>query len=157
MGVTMLTTRPCSGNCKKDGYLGYIINMSGTPKDRPPRCWTTGRNECEQWKGCQDPAGIEFRMSLAGGWQNEECDRRSDNPYNCHHKPRVEDVGLTRFETCVKGSAPGGPTCSITYVDVRPDGASEQRAPRIQGLLSTMSSARKPSKRKPTKWEVGER
>jgi hypothetical protein len=148
----MLTTRPCSGNCKKDGYLGYIINMSATPKDRPPRCWTTGRLECEQWKGCQDPAGVEFRMSLAGGWQNEECDRRSDNPYNCHHKPRVEDQGVTTFETCKRGDPPGSPSCSTTTVHVGPNGATEVRGDRGAGLAFTV-----PKKRKPTTWAPGER
>src|SRR5687768_9094410 len=41
----------------QDGlYLGYRYNFDATPKSKRPFCaHAPGRQECEQWKPCQDP------------------------------------------------------------------------------------------------------
>lgn len=127
-GVGFLTTRPCSGDCRKDGYVGYIVNISSTPHSRPPFCGHKPGNACEQWQvgggGCQDPDGPEFTMSLRGGWQDAPVDKRSNNNWNAHHKPRFEDLGETTFQACPAGVQPGGIGCGWLRMDLREDGVS---------------------------------
>ena len=126
----MLAPRTCAPGCVRDGYLGYVVNFSATPKSDASRGHCPHRPEqrfCEQLYACQDPRGADIWISLPGHFTNDICDARSDNPYNCHHKPKANETGRTTFKTCPKDSGPNDPRCRSFVVDVTPDG------PRFEG------------------------
>jgi hypothetical protein len=124
MGGSMLAPRDC-GNCRDRGYLGYVVNYTATPLTTVG-C-TGGRNKCEMPRACQDRRGASIWISLAGRFENDECDARSDNPFNCHHKPEANQVGLTTFTSCPFGVRPPNPQCVSKVIDVQPDGPREVR------------------------------
>jgi hypothetical protein len=123
----MLQPRTCAPGCQRDGYLGYVINWTATELISantglcPP-----GRNRCEMPRACQDPRGAYTWLYLPGVFDMGICDQRSDNFFNCHHKPKAHETGLTYFISCPWGVEPprppaSNPLCTIHVVDVRPD------------------------------------
>jgi hypothetical protein len=126
MGGSMLAPRTCAPGCLKDGYLGYVVNWTATPlvDGRTFVCYDgegNRRARCEQPKSCQDPRGASIYITLPGKFENDECDARSDNPYNCHHKPKSDETGVTTFTSCPHGAPPTDSRCVSKKVDVRPD------------------------------------
>lgn len=127
VGGSMLQPRYCAPGCVKDGYLGYVVNWTGTPLiSSDTGLCAPGRNRCEMPKACQDPRGVYTWLYMPGVFGLGICDERSDNPFNCHHKPRANEVGVTYFVSCPWGVMPPEPParhplCTIQRVDVRPD------------------------------------
>jgi hypothetical protein len=135
MGGSMLAPRNCAPGCVKDGYLGYVINWTATPlvSGDLVACFDehgNRRRRCEMPKQDQDPRGAYTWLYLPGVFDLGICDQRSDNYYNCHHKPKANETGVTYFISCPFGVQPPippseHPLCSIHRVDVRPDGPRE--------------------------------
>ena len=134
MGVNVLTQRDCGEACRKQGYLGYVLNFSATPKSKPPFCGhAPDRLECEQYKPCQDgindlengSAGPQIFLTMPGKFTNDVCDKRSDNTFNCHHKPKKDETGLLIVTACPQGDAPTSARCSSRRFDVQEHGFSE--------------------------------
>lgn len=122
VGIQEHARRSC-GQCVKDGYLGVIITASATPKSAAPYCGhASDRRECEQWRPCQDGytdwtnpnLGPDLLMTLPGHWTDARCDKRSDNNYLCHHKPRREEVGVMTFKACPRGARPDDQRCGVS-------------------------------------------
>lgn len=123
VGGSMLQPRDCGEACRRQGYLGYVVNYTSTElvsaRDYP--C-PGGRQRCEMPVACQNPLGADIYISLPGHFTNDICDARSDNPFNCHHKPKANETGVTTFTSCPKGAPPTDPRCVSNRIDVRPDG-----------------------------------
>ena len=122
VGIQEHARRSC-GQCVRDGYLGIIITASATPKSVPPYCGhASDRRECEQWRPCQDGytdwtnpnLGPDLLMTLPGHWTDARCDKRSDNNYLCHHRPRKEETGTMTFKACPRGASPSDPRCGVS-------------------------------------------
>jgi hypothetical protein len=121
------------GKCREQGFVGYRMNHTGTPlrastPDNPCPLSSQGepRLRCEMPKECQDPRGATIYMSLDGGWQNGLCEPKSENPFNCGHKPTPADLGVTTFWACPPGAPPDHPQCGARKrFDVRPEGPRE--------------------------------
>jgi hypothetical protein len=122
VGGSMLQPRTCAPGCQRDGYLGYVVNWTATEliSADTGRC-PAGRNRCEMPRECQNPHGATTYISLAGKFTNDLCDERSDNPFNCHHKPKADETGITIFRSCPKDAPPTDPRCTEHRVDVRHD------------------------------------
>lgn len=166
--VTLGEGRPCSGDCRKDGYLGRIINVSATPHDVPPRCGhRPEQNKCEQWPGCQyghddlsnsSKGPVIVMKNAAWGDRWELVDKRSDNTYNAHHKPKQGETGLTTFKACYPGwDLDNDPRCGTITINVHGDGTFTQvsRTTAEQRQVIRKRSARGKPKT-PTKWEPEE-
>lgn len=134
VGINILTSRDCGEKCKRDGYLGYVLNFSATPKSKPPYCGhQPDRLECEQWHYCMDgafdlenpEAGPGIFLTMPGKFTNDVCDKRSDNTFNCHHKPKANETGRLTVTACPHGVRPGDARCSSRVFDVQADGARE--------------------------------
>lgn len=134
VGINILTARDCGEKCKRDGYLGYVMNFSATPKSKPPYCGhQPERLECEQWTPCQEgindlenaSAGPGIFITMPGKFTNDVCDKRSDNTFNCHHKPKANETGLLTVTACPRGIFPGDPRCSSRTFDVQAEGYRE--------------------------------
>jgi hypothetical protein len=133
MGNSWLAPRDC-GNCRREGYLGYVVNRTATPlcdgRNDDCVCFDehgSRRNRCEIPKAQQDPRGADIWIRLPGVFGSgpggyDICDARSENPYNCGHKPKVNETGRTEFRSCPKDSGPGDGRCVTRYVDVNPNG-----------------------------------
>jgi hypothetical protein len=122
-GISELSRRACSGNCQADGYLGIIINVSATPKSRKPYCpHAPDRQECEQWRPCQDgftdwqnpTLGPDLWMTLPGHWTDARVDKRSDNNHLGHHKPTASETGVMTFKACPRGARTDDPRCGVS-------------------------------------------
>jgi hypothetical protein len=127
VGGSMLQPRTCAPGCVKDGYLGYVVNWTATPLiSAASGLCAPGRNRCEMPKQCQDPRGAYTWLYLPGVFGLGICDQRSDNFFNCHHKPKANETGRTYFISCPWGVMPPtppafNPLCTIHVVDVRAD------------------------------------
>lgn len=122
-GISELSRRACSGNCQRDGYLGIIVTVSATPKSRKPYCpHAADRQECEQWRPCQDgftdwqnpTLGPDLLMTLPGHWTDARVDKRSDNNHLGHHKPKANETGIMTFKACPRGAPPSDPRCGVS-------------------------------------------
>lgn len=124
-GGSMLAPRDCGQACRRQGYLGYVVNYTATPLcvEGSPGCvCDPARNRCEVPKACQDPRGATTYLTLPGKFTNDICDERSDNPFNCHHKPKADETGLTEFRSCPWHSDPSDSRCVSKFIDIRPSG-----------------------------------
>lgn len=122
-----VTMRDC-GDCRKQGYAGVRVNVHATPHSVAPYCQhVPDRLACEQDARCQDPRGVDFwmkhpnftaddRCALFGMELWCECDKQSDNPYRCHHKPYPNQLGHTIF--CVSPFGEGPHSNRGTCIDV---------------------------------------
>lgn len=117
-GIAELSRRPCSGNCQKDGYLGYVINFSGTPHSVRPYC-PNDQIKCEQDKRCQNESGLDIYMMLPGIFDWSICNPRSDNPYNCSHKPKKHETGHMLVCATPKGASHEDPRARCISVEVK--------------------------------------
>lgn len=139
MGGSMLAPRSCAPGCQRDGFLGYVVNYTATPlraatpeNPCPPGSGGQSRLRCEMPSECQDPRGAWISMqhpaftdddrcevTATGLWC--DCDARSDNPYNCHHKPHPNEMGVTTFASCPYGVRPPDPRCVLKQIEIRED------------------------------------
>ena len=131
VGGSMLAPRSCAPGCVKDGYLGYVVNWTATELiSADTGLCPAGRLRCEMPRACQDVRGAYTWLYLPGVFEMGICDQRSDNYFNCHHKPKANEVGRTFFISCPFGVQPpvppaSDPRCTIHVVDVRPEGPKE--------------------------------
>lgn len=128
VGGMFLTAVSC-GNCTKQGYLGWRVNYTSTElcREGDPGCVCDPvRNRCEMPHQCQNPLGADIRITLAGKFENDLCDANSDNPFNCHHKPRADEEGVTLFTSMPKGATDYyGPQTVTNCVDIRKSGVRQ--------------------------------
>jgi hypothetical protein len=136
MGNSWLAPRDCGPACIKQGYLGYVVNRTATPLCDGRRddcvCYDeqgNRRNRCEIPKALQDPRGADIYITLPGVFGPDLCDARSDNPYNCHHKPKANETGVTEFRSVPKGAPVNDSRGVSRYVDVQPGGPREVQPP----------------------------
>lgn len=124
VGGSMLAPRDCGANCRRQGYLGYVVNYTSTElrASTPENPCPGGRPRCEMPRECQNPLGADIFISLPGHFTNDLCDARSDNPFNCHHKPLASETGVTEFRSCPKNTGPGDARCVSNFIDIRPSG-----------------------------------
>ena len=117
VGVRLLSVVPVKG---EGVYLGKRYNFDATPHSRKPYCGhAPDRLQCEQWKGCQNPEGPDFYITLPGHFVNDRCDRSTVNAYQCHHKPLKNETGATTVCAVPAGEPPSSPRGRCTTVDVR--------------------------------------
>lgn len=140
VGGSFLTAVDC-GNCRKQGYLGWRVNYTATElcEEGVPGCvCDPARNRCERPKACQNPEGADIRLTLAGHFTNDLCDANSDNPSNCHHKPKANETGVTLFTSMPKGATDYYSAQTVTNcVDVQAGSVKQldRKDPRCQEAL----------------------
>lgn len=142
VGNSYLSSVPCGKQCLDQGYLGYRLNLTGTPlcREGDPGCvCDPTRNRCEMPKQCQDPRGADIFLTLAGHFADDECDRNSDNFYNCHHKPKLAETGVTLVISTPwqEPKNPWDPRAIVNCIDVTPSGGKplERKDARCQAAL----------------------
>jgi YD repeat-containing protein len=157
VGGSLLAPRDCGESCRKQGYLGYVVNYTATElcEEGKPGCvCDPARNRCERPKECQDPRGATVyithggfdqlgRFQPSGKFTNDLCDERSDNPFNCHHKPKADETGITEFRSCPWNDPLkwDHPACVANYVDVQKSGPKMVPRPKLIGDLSLRNSS----------------
>jgi hypothetical protein len=100
VGGMFLSAVDCGQACRRQGYLGVRVNYTATERCREgePGCvCDPGRNFCEMPRQCQNPNGADIFITLQGKFTNDECDRNSDNFFNCHTKAKADEAGVTLF------------------------------------------------------------
>lgn len=105
VGGMFLSAVDC-GNCRRQGYLGWRVNYTSTElcREGDPGCvCDPARDRCEMPRSCQNPEGADIRITLASKFTNDLCDANSDNAFNCHHKPKADEAGITLFTSMPKG------------------------------------------------------
>lgn len=142
VGGMFLTAVDC-GNCRKQGYLGVRVNYTATElcKEGDPGCvCDPARNRCEMPRQCQNPNGADTFITLAGHFTNDECDRNSDNYFNCHHKPKKDETGVTLFTSTPwqEPKNPWDPRGVTNCVDVQEHGTKQipREDPRCKAALA---------------------
>lgn len=104
-------------------YLGWRYNFDATPHSKGAAFCAFHRpdqQQCDQLEACQDPRGPDFYMTLPGRWTNERCDKNSGNAYQCHHKPKADEVGPTTVCAVPAGDSPNSPRGRCVTVQVGP-------------------------------------
>lgn len=127
VGGMFLSAVDC-GNCRKQGYLGVRVNVTSTElcREGDPGCVCDPlRNRCEMPRECQNPLGATVYLTLPGHFTNDLCDSNSDNAFNCHHKPKANEAGVTTFTHCPHNARPDDPRCTSKCIDVREVGTRE--------------------------------
>jgi hypothetical protein len=129
-GGSFLSAVDCGKKCRDQGYLGVRVNYTATDlcKEGDPGCvCDPARNRCEMPKTCQNPNGADIFITLAGHFENDECDRNSDNFFNCHHKPKANETGVTLFTSTPwqNPKDPWDPRAVTNCVDVQEHGTRQ--------------------------------
>lgn len=133
VGGMFLTAVDC-GNCRKQGYLGVRVNYTATElcQEGTPGCvCDPARNRCEMPRACQNPMGAMTWITLPGVFETSLCDQNSDNYFNCHHKPKANEAGVTLFTSVPQGPKPDGynplkdPQGTTNCVDVQAVGTKQ--------------------------------
>lgn len=107
VGGMFLTAVSCGQQCVNQGYLGWRVNYTSTELCREGDVGCVcdpARDRCEMPRACQNPEGADIRITLDGHFENDLCDANSDNPFNCHHKPKANETGVTLFTSMPKGA-----------------------------------------------------
>lgn len=128
VGGMLLSAVDCGASCRRQGYLGVRVNVTATElcREGDPGCvCDPARNRCEMPRPCQNPRGATVYMTLLGKFTDDLCDANSDNPFNCHHKPKADEAGVTTFKYCPAGAPPNDPRCTTKCIDVREVGTRE--------------------------------
>lgn len=76
-------------------------------------------------KTCQNPNGADIYLTLDGHFTNDICDQNSDNFFNCHHKPKANEAGVTLFSSVPKGADPFDQRGVTNCVDVKEFGTKQ--------------------------------
>jgi hypothetical protein len=109
-------------------WLGWRYNFDGTPHTKKLICQDRPGEATEQRKDCQNPAGPDFYMTLPGHFEDDPCDRFSQQPYWCHHKPegpkgasgKGAQVGPTTVTAVPSGDSPHSSRGRSVTVNVQP-------------------------------------
>jgi hypothetical protein len=128
VGGMFLTAIDCGKKCRDEGYLGVRVNYTATElcREGDPGCvCDPARNRCEMPKQCQNPLGSDIYLTLAGHFTDDLCDANSDNPANCHHKPKANEAGVTLFISSPKRAGAWDPRATTNCVDVRENGTKQ--------------------------------
>jgi hypothetical protein len=144
VGGMFLSAVDCGQQCRKQGYLGVRVNVTATElcREGDPGCvCDPARNRCEMPRVCQNSRGATTYISLPGHFAYDICDANSDNPFNCHHKPKANEAGVTTFTYCPAGAAAADPRCTSKCVDVREVGTREVACPRVSDSLDDVQRA----------------
>lgn len=144
VGGMFLSAVDCGPQCRKQGYLGVRVNVTATElcREGDPGCvCDPTRNRCEMPRQCQNPAGATTYISLPGKFEDDLCDANSDNPFNCHHKPKADEAGVTEFNYCPHAAAPDDPRCTAKCIDVREFGTREVTCPRAPARLTAAAES----------------
>lgn len=134
VGGMFLSAVSCGQQCIKQGYLGVRVNYTATEtcREGDPGCvCDPARNRCEMPRPCQNPLGADIFLTLEGQFTNDLCDANSDNPFNCHHKPKANETGVTLFTSAPKGADPFDPRNVTNCVDIQASGV--RQLPRADG------------------------
>jgi hypothetical protein len=128
VGGSFLTARDCGPACIKNGYLGYVVNVTSTElcKNGEPGCsCDPSRQRCETPKTCQSPLGSTVYLSLPGHFSHDLADERSDNAWNHQHKAKANETGVTEFLHCPLHAPWTDARCTPKCMDIQKGGPRE--------------------------------